>query len=106
MPHDGSFRWPPFSTVLALILPLLGACALAVWAQMKLTTFVEGFVPNLAATMIAVLVGLPGGLWLNRKALALQDERERATRKDRLRHALGQLLGAGRFNLVLLSHFA
>jgi DNA-binding IclR family transcriptional regulator len=66
-------------------------------------SFIEAFVPNLAATVIGVAGGVPIALWLNRKALAHQDAVKRSESRERLRQALEGLAGAADEDMKLLT---
>jgi hypothetical protein len=56
--------------------------------------FWSGFWPNLASTLVGVIVGVPIALWLNKLAGGAAERRQSAEQRARLRKGLQGLLAA------------
>lgn len=66
-------------------------------------TFLDAFLPNLAATLVGVVVGVPVALAIAAWARSRQKEDERDARRERFQNAVDLLLRAGAHNLELLN---
>jgi hypothetical protein len=64
--------------------------------------FLDAFLPNLAANGIAVVLGVPFAIWVNRQNVRHQESLKVAEGQVRLRLALDGLLVAADHNLALL----
>lgn len=69
-------------------------------------TFWSDFWPNLASTLVGVGVGVPFGLWLNRKAVEHGDTARRKAERTEVAHTLQVLCDALKDNLTRLQTFS
>jgi hypothetical protein len=67
-----------------------------------MTGFFEAFWPNLTATMLGVVLGLPIALYLNRRLLEHQGRLRAAEAHQRLNDAIDVLVGACQYNIGVL----
>jgi hypothetical protein len=67
-----------------------------------MSPFVQAFLPNLVATILGVVLGLPAALYVNRRLLAFQRDHERAIELRQRDAAIDVLLGAFEYNKKVL----
>ena len=67
--------------------------------------FLIAFWPNLAATLVGVVVGLPIALWVNRLALRGAERTAHKSQAQRVDHALQVLISAMQANGALLREY-
>ncbi len=67
-----------------------------------MTPFLDAFWPNLAATVLGVVLGVPIALFLNRHLLERQRRFEAAETNRRLMNAIDVLAGACQYNIKVL----
>jgi hypothetical protein len=67
--------------------------------------FLTAFIPNLAATLVGVGLGLPIALWLNRLALRGAEKTSKRADAQRVDHALDVLISAMQINASLLRDY-
>lgn len=66
------------------------------------SAFLEAFLPNLAATVLGVILGLPAALYVNRRLTQHQQALEKAQSAERRNDAIKVLIGALEYNDQLL----
>jgi hypothetical protein len=73
---------------------------------MTLSTFLDAFWPNLAATLIGVVIGVPIALFLNEFVLSRQRKLQAADTHRQVHNAIDVLVDACRYNTLLLERMA
>lgn len=73
---------------------------------MSLPTFLDAFWPNLAATLIGVVVGVPIALLLNERILHRQRKLQASDELRQVHNAINILVDACRYNIKLLESMA
>ena len=68
--------------------------------------FLDAFWPNVAATLVGVVLGLPVALWVNRLATSRSTADARAAQELRVDHALQVLTSAFESNTTLLRDYS
>lgn len=71
-----------------------------------MTGFLEAFFPNLAATILGVVLGLPAALYVNRRLTASQQRQQMASEVKRRNLVVDVLNGACTYNTKILSRMA
>lgn len=68
-------------------------------------SFWDAFWPNLASTLVGILIGIPLALWINRSVLAQSERARKAADQLRVAHALQVLEKAISHNLESIKRF-
>lgn len=77
----------------------------AAFGDNLVNSFLPAFWPDLVATVIGVVVGLPFAVWLTRHSVRVQDEARRREDRARLVAALQTVVAALKFNTTRLNLF-